>query len=175
MTQPNSISVNAASSAERQQRVDVVHYAMANGTAQARSDFTTAFGAMIIPAGQTSRMLTVAVTGDRIPAPTETFAVIADAQGICTIVEDDELPRISINDVSKSEGKTLTRRSASLSAARPRTTRPSRVNYANGTATSGSDYLAKSGSVRSSPAKPSRRSPCRSRAAETVDRKTSTE
>ena len=66
---------------------------------------------MTIPAGQTSATFTVAVTGDRLAEPTETFAVnlsaptnatIADGQGVGTILDDE--PRISINNVSKSEG-----------------------------------------------------------------------
>jgi len=56
-----------------------------------------------IPAGQLSRTIVVAVTGDRTAEPTETFTVnlsapvnvgIADNQGIGTIIDNE--PRISI-------------------------------------------------------------------------------
>src|SRR5262249_55935405 len=71
--------------------VDVtVHYATADISAAAGSDYTAASGVVTIPAGQTTATFTVAVTGDRLPEPTETFAVnlsaatnatIGDAQG----------------------------------------------------------------------------------------------
>ena len=52
-----------------------VHYDTADISAVAGSDYTAASGDVIIPAGQTSRTFTVAVTGDRLAEPTETFAV----------------------------------------------------------------------------------------------------
>src|SRR5207302_98860 len=56
--------------------VDVtVHYATANGTAAAGSDYTAASGNLTIPAGQISRTLAVAVTGDRLAEPTESYFV----------------------------------------------------------------------------------------------------
>ncbi|HKA08240.1 MAG TPA: FG-GAP-like repeat-containing protein, partial [Gemmataceae bacterium] len=92
--------------------VDVtVHYATADITATAGSDYTAASADVVIPAGQTSRTFTVAVIGDRLPEPDETFAVnlssptnatIADSQGVGTILDDE--PRITINDVSLNEG-----------------------------------------------------------------------
>jgi hypothetical protein len=93
--------------------VDVtVHYATADITAAAGSDYTAAAGTVTIPAGQTGATITVAVRGDRLGEADETFAVnlsaatgatIADGQGIGTIVDNE--PRITISDVSKREGK----------------------------------------------------------------------
>jgi hypothetical protein len=134
----------------------VVNFNAAGITAVAGSDFEYTSGMVVFAAGETTKTLTVAVKGDRIPEPTETFAVnlllptnlrIADAQGIATILDDE--PRMSINDVSRSEGKagnTTFAFSVQLSTAYDQAVT---VNYAtaNGTATSGSDYLAKSGSV----------------------------
>lgn len=134
-----------------------VSYATADGTATAGSDYVANTGTLTIPAGQTSGTFTVAVMGDRIAdSTTEMFAVqltsatnatIANGWGNAVIVDDE--PRISIGNVSKSEGdrKTTTFTfTVSLSTAYDQAVT---VNYAtaNGTATAGSDYLAKSGSV----------------------------
>jgi len=136
-----------------------VHYATANGSATA-GDYSAASGDVIIPAGQFSRTLIVAVTGDRLAEATETFAVnltapinagINDGQGIGTILDNE--PRLSINNVSKKEGNGGTTQfifTVTLSAAYDQAVT---VNYAtaNGTATSGSDYQAKSGTVTFAP------------------------
>ena len=61
--------------------VDVtVHYATADITAAAGSDYPAASGDLTIPAGQTSKTFTVAVNGDRLAEPTETFAVNLSAR-----------------------------------------------------------------------------------------------
>ena len=66
--------------------VDVtVHYVTADITAAAGSDYTAASGTVIIPAGQTSGTFTVAVMGDRLAEPTETFAVNLSAATNATI------------------------------------------------------------------------------------------
>ena len=52
-----------------------VHYATANGTATAGSDYTAASGDVTFAAGQTSKTITVAVLGDRLAEPNETFVV----------------------------------------------------------------------------------------------------
>src|SRR5205085_6961111 len=89
-----------------------VAYTTADGSATAGSDYQTASGTLTIPAGQTSGTITVLVNGDRLAEPNETFfvnlsiptnATIADSQAVGTIADDE--PRISISDVTKSEGK----------------------------------------------------------------------
>jgi hypothetical protein len=85
----------------------------------------------------------------RLTDPTNAF--IADGLGIATIVDNE--PRISINNVNKSEGNAKTTTftfTVSLSAAYDQAVT---VNYstANGSATAGSDYQAKSGSVTFAP------------------------
>src|SRR5205814_1906232 len=66
-----------------------VHWATADGTAAAGSDYTAGSGDVTFAAGQTSKTITVAVLGDRVSESTETFVVnlsgatnagIADAQ-----------------------------------------------------------------------------------------------
>jgi hypothetical protein len=136
--------------------------ATANLKATAGSDYTAASGAVIIPVGQLSRTFTVAVTGDRLAEPTETFAVnlsaatnatISDGQGIGTIVDNE--PRISIGDVSKKEGDshgmTLFTFTVKLSAAYDQAVTVS-YRTVNGTATTGdNDYFAKTGTLTLAP------------------------
>src|SRR5262249_16763961 len=79
--------------------VDVtVHYATADFSAAAGSDYTAASGTVVIPAGQTGATITVAVRGDRLGEADETFAVnlraatpatIGDGQGISTIIDNE--------------------------------------------------------------------------------------
>ena len=75
-----------------------VHYATADGTATAGSDYTAASGDVTFAPGETSKTITVAVLGDRLAEPTETFvvnlsgptnAIIADGQGVGTILDDE--------------------------------------------------------------------------------------
>ena len=131
-----------------------VSYATANGTATAGSDYTAASGTLTFAAGETSKTIAVAVTGDTTIEADETFTVtlsgasgapISRAQGTGTIRNDD-FPALSINDVTVNEGNSGTTNAVftvSLSATSPQTIT---VNYAtaNGTATAGSDYAATS-------------------------------
>jgi hypothetical protein len=137
-----------------------INYATADGTATAGTDYQTRSGQITIAAGQTSATITVPVVGDRLAENSETFflrltnptnAFIADGLGIATIVDNE--PRISINNVSKSEGngKTTTFTfTVTLSTAYDQAVT---VNYrtANGSAAAGSDYQAKTGSVTFAP------------------------
>lgn len=152
-----TLNLSAVSSADV-----TVHYVTADITAVAGSDYTAASGAVTIPAGQLSRTFTIAVRGDRLPEPNETFAVnlsaptnatIGDGQGIGTIVDDE--PRISISDVSKKEGNgkktTQFTFTVTLSAAYDQAVTMS-FAAVNGTATtSDSDYVAKTGTLTFAP------------------------
>jgi hypothetical protein len=75
-----------------------VNYATADGTAIAGSDYTAASGTLTFDPGQTSKTITVKVTGDRIDEPDETFTVnlngasgatITDGTGVGTIIDND--------------------------------------------------------------------------------------
>ena len=139
-----------------------LHYATADGTATAGSDYTAASSDVTFAPGQTSKTISVAVRGDRLAEPNETFAVslsaatnatIVDGQGVGTIVDDE--PRISINDVTKAEGKksktTLFTFSVTLSAAYDQVVTMS-YRTLDGTAeTSDSDYVAKTGTLTFAP------------------------
>ncbi len=138
-----------------------VNYATSNGTATAGSDYTAKSGSLTFAAGETSKTVQVAVTGDRVVEANESFnltlsgasgASIRDGQAVGTIVDDDVAaapPRVSVGAASVAEGASGTANlvftvSLSAPAAGPVT-----VNYAtaNGTATAGTDYTATSGTL----------------------------
>jgi hypothetical protein len=139
-----------------------IGYATANDSAAAGSDYQTVSGTLTIPAGQTTGTITVLVKGDRHGEPNESFVVnlssptgatIADGQGQGTIVDDE--PRISINDISKSEGKKGKTAQfifvVTLSAAYDQMVTLS-YQTVNDTATTGNnDYVAKSGTLTFAP------------------------
>jgi hypothetical protein len=163
VTEGNTGSVNATFTVTLSALSDVdvtVHYATANGSATAGSDYTSTFGDVIIPHDQISQTFTVAVIGDRSAEPTENFFVnlsapvnagISDSQGVGTILDNE--PRLSINNVSKKEGNGTTTQflfTVTLSAAYDQAVT---VNYAtaNGSASAGSDYQTKSGTLTFAP------------------------
>ena len=90
--------------------VTTVNWATADGSATtADGDYSAASGTVTFPSGDTSETVTVLVNGDNKFEPNENFFVnlsnamgadIADGQGEGTIVNDDPLPSISIDDVS---------------------------------------------------------------------------
>jgi hypothetical protein len=159
VTEGNTGSVTATFAVYLSAESDVpvtVHYATADATAAAGSDYTAKSGDVTIPAGQTSATFTVAVLGDRLGEPTETYLVNLSApvnagidrgQGVGSIFDNE--PRISINNVAKKEGNGNTTQfvfTVRLSAVYDQAVT---VHYAtaNGTALAGSDYQAKSGTV----------------------------
>lgn len=91
-----------------------VNYQTNNGTAAAGSDFesVTSTPLTFLPS-ETSKQVTVNVTGDTVYELNESFTVglsgeanatIADGSGLGTIVNDDAQPSFSIGDVTQSEG-----------------------------------------------------------------------
>lgn len=134
------------------------NYTTADGSASAGSDYTLNSGSVSFAAGETSKSISVTVSGDTTFEGNETFnvnlsnatnATFADSQGVGTINNDDSQPAISINDVSVIEGHAGTTNATftvSLSNASSQTIT---VNYstADVTATAGSDYVATSNSL----------------------------
>jgi probable HAF family extracellular repeat protein len=151
-----TVSLSAASS-----EPITVAYATSDGTATAGSDYQAAASTITLAPGQTTATVTVLVNGDRVGELNETLivnltqasgdAVIADGQGLGTIVDDE--PRISIGEMTKKEGNSGTTQfvfSVVLSAP---STAPVTVNFAtaDSDAKAGEDYDAKSGTVTFSP------------------------
>jgi aryl-phospho-beta-D-glucosidase BglC (GH1 family) len=144
-----------------------VRYATAGGTATTGSDFTAVSGTLTFAPGQTSQTVAVPVTRDLVAEGTETFTVglssptggtLGRTSATGTILDDDTVtpppaPNVTINNVTQTEGNsgtTTARFTVTLSAA---ASTPVTVIYAtaNGTATAGSDYTAKSGTVTFAP------------------------
>ena len=148
-----TVSISAASSL-----AVTVNYATANGTATAGSDYTARTGSLTFAAGVTNRTISVPVTGDVRDEADETFVVnlsspvnatIADGQGLGTIIDNDATPTVSINSVSRNEGRSGTTTftfTVNLSAASGRTVTVAWAT-SNGTAIAGSDYTAASGTL----------------------------
>jgi hypothetical protein len=130
-----------------------VNYATANGTATAGSDYTAIPATRLTFApGQTSKPVTVNVTGNTVIEPNEAFTVnlssavgatLLDRQGIGTILNDDG-PVLRITDRVQAEGNVGTTAFTFTVTLLPASAGTVTVNYAtaNGTATAGSDYTA---------------------------------
>ena len=82
-----------------------VSWATADGTAEAGTDYTAGNGSLTFDAGDTSRTVSVQVTGDTMDEPNETFtvaltnavgAMIAKATGTGTITDDDDEPTVTL-------------------------------------------------------------------------------
>lgn len=138
-----------------------VAYATGNGTATAGSDFAAASGTLTFAPGETSKVVHVAVTGDRTVEANETLALtlsapsgatLARASATGTITNDDAavvVPTLSISDASVTEGNSGTKDlvfNVTLSQA---ASGPVTLKYAtsDGTATAGPDYVATTGTL----------------------------
>jgi hypothetical protein len=78
--------------------VVTVHYATANGTALARSDYTATSGTLTFYPGETSHTVSIGINSDRKREPNEAFSVqlsnavgatISDGVATATILNDD--------------------------------------------------------------------------------------
>lgn len=145
--------------------VDItVHFATQDGSATtADGDYQAKSGTATIAAGATTTTVTINVNGDLKSEADETVlitlsnassAYIPDSGQAAGIIRDDEL-LVSVNDVTKSEGKrgktTLFTFTVTLSAP---CGQPVTMSYrtANGSATTGdSDYVARSGTLTFAP------------------------
>jgi hypothetical protein len=133
--------------------------ATANGTATAGSDYVALnLSGQTIAAGATSKTVAVTINGDTTTEGNETFTVnlssvtgatLGDGQATGTISNDDGgggSPTLSISDVTIAEGNSLSRQAVfTLTLSAPAATAVTyNIATANGTATAGVDYTAKS-------------------------------
>jgi uncharacterized repeat protein (TIGR01451 family) len=90
-----------------------VNYATLTGTATSPADFTGSAGILVFTPGETSRTITIPITGDSQQENDELFYVdlssptessISDSRGIATLLNDDAAPSISVADSSITEG-----------------------------------------------------------------------
>jgi len=140
-----------------------VHYATADGTATAGSDYVATSGDLTFAPGQTVATFPVTINGDLVNEADETFTValsnpspnavinVGTAQG--TITNDDPIPALSVNDVTVTEGDTGTVSALFTVNLSGLTAQTVTVHYAtaDNTATAGSDYVATSGTLTFTP------------------------
>ena len=135
-----------------------VSFATSEGSATAPDDYMTTTGSVTIPAGSTSTTFSPLVVGDTLDESNETFtftlsnpvnATLGTAAATGTIVDNDPVPSLSIDDESLTEGNSSTtpmQFTVSLSAASGLAVTAS---YATtiGTAKTPADYTNTTGTV----------------------------
>ena len=135
-----------------------VRYATANGTAVAPSDYSVRAGTLTFNPGQVLKIVSVPVLGDRIAELDETFhvnlsfatgAVIARDQGVGTISNDDlpgvvqfGAPAYTVGEAGRSVTLVVTRTGGTAGGV------SASYSTVNASATAGSDYTARSGTLR---------------------------
>ncbi|MEO8350794.1 MAG: Calx-beta domain-containing protein [Chthoniobacteraceae bacterium] len=131
-----------------------VQVATADGTAVSGLDYTAlGLTTLYFNPGETSKTISVEVAGDITSEPNETFfinlsnpsnAMIGNAQGQATILNDDPLPILTIGDVSSAEGNDGVVAASFIVNLSESFLGTVSVEYAteDGTATAGGDYTA---------------------------------
>ena len=135
-----------------------VHVATVDDDATAPGDYGSVSLDLTFSEGETSKPVAVAVVGDTVPEPSESFVVtlsaavnaaITDAVGSGTILDNDSLPSVSISDTSLTEGDSGTS-TATFTVSLSKTSSETVTVFGqtiDGTALNGGDYLATSGLV----------------------------
>lgn len=132
-----------------------VDYATADGTATAGTDYTATSGTLTLLPGVTSGSVSVDVAGDTTYEGEETLTVtlsnatnakIPVATGAGTITEDDPAPTLSVADVIVTEGSSGTALATFTVTQTGASAVDTSVDWTTvaGSATSGSDFKAKS-------------------------------
>ncbi len=134
-----------------------VHYATADGTATAPSDYTSAAGTLTFNDGDTSKPITIPIVDNNTPEGNENFsislsnptggAVLGNNTTAILHIQDNELPTLSISDVSQAEGNSGTTAFTFTVTSSDVISNNVDVSFAtaNGTATAASDYQATNG------------------------------
>ncbi len=96
--------------------VATVVFTTADGTATAGSDYVAQTGTLTFAVDETAKTVTIAVNGDTLDEPNETFQLVlsnavnatsTQSPGIGTIIDDDGPVSVSIADATGSEGQNL--------------------------------------------------------------------
>ena len=139
-----------------------VSYATADGTGKAGTDYQSANGTLTFNPGESTKSITVLVTGNTIKQPNRTFlvnlsspvgATVGKGQGIGTIRDDDAAPVLAINDVAVDEGNSGTTPAVFTISLAGSTQLPVTVSYAtaDGTGKAGTDYQSANGTLTFNP------------------------
>ncbi|HEY9503653.1 MAG TPA: FG-GAP-like repeat-containing protein, partial [Pyrinomonadaceae bacterium] len=136
-----------------------VNYSLAGVTATRGADFTNLSDRLAFAPGETTKTISVPILGDALDEVDETFklqlasasgATILDGEGVGTILDNDPLPSISINDIANEEATLLRNFTVTLSAVSGRDVKVD-FTTADGTAIAGDfnsgDYQATSGTL----------------------------
>jgi hypothetical protein len=132
-----------------------VDYATVDGSAEAPDDYLPGSGTLTFAPGELSKQVIVAVAGDTLDEPHETYSVelanavgatIADGRGAGTILDNDPQVSISVDDVTRAEANGPATFAVSLAKASGKVVT---VAYAtaDGSAVAGNDYSARSGTL----------------------------
>lgn len=137
-----------------------VHYTSSDGTAASGSDYVAKSGTVSIAAGKTSATVSITVAGDDSAEGLESIdlgidSVTGAAQGTTTavgsILDDDSAanPSVSVGDASIVEGNGGTQNAVFTVTLNTPLAASTPIEYetAPGTASAGSDYVAKAGTV----------------------------
>ncbi len=157
-----TVNLSAASS-----QTITLNYTTADNTAFKGYDYTLTSGILTFAPNETSKTITIPIMGDTYNESNETFklllsnptnAVISTPEVTATIIDNDPVPTLSINNVSGAEGDNGTRTltfNVQLSAASGQAIT---VNYATAdntlganSATAGVDYVATNGTLTFAP------------------------
>ncbi len=145
-----------------------VDYKTGDGTASKTSDYDSKTGSVTFAPGELTKTVSIIVNGDTLSEANETVFVdlsnsrggptLGKSRGVGTILDDDALPLYSIADAKVSEGNLGVKKltfTASLSAPSGQVVT---VKYAtsdltagSSSATAGTDYIAKTGTVTFQP------------------------
>jgi Calx-beta domain-containing protein len=148
-----TVRLSAASS-----QIVTVAYQTTDGSALAGSDYVSRAGTLTFAPNTTTQIVTIAVNGDTKNEDNETFfvslsnasnAIIANAQGMGTILDNDPPPTIRISDVTMHEGSagvTNATFTVALSVASGKTVTVA-YRTADNTAVAPGDYGAVSGTL----------------------------
>ena len=154
-----TVSLSAASG-----RTVSVQFSETSGTATRDLDFTWVGGRLVFPSGSTEAYIDVPIRPDNAFESDETFlvklsdvynATIADGEGQGAIIDDDRQPTVSLAPVAfVTEGPSGSRTNASIEVRLASTSYQTiTVDYATGpgTAASGTDFIAASGTLTFAP------------------------
>lgn len=140
-----------------------VDFTTSDGTAAAPADYTATSGTLTFNPGVTQQTILVPIVTDSSDEMDETFSVtlsnasnaaILDGAATGTIIDDDGLASLSINDVTVGEGSLFSAETAVFEVTlSPAAASVVTVNYATvaGTAVAGSDYTAQNGTLTFNP------------------------
>jgi len=140
-----------------------VDWATSDDTASSGQDYVAGSGSLSFAPGVLTRTISVAINGDTLDEPNETFDVdlsnpvhgsISDEHGVGTIIADDSsLPGLNIDDVSVAESNAGTTTLTMTVTLDNTSAQQIKVNYATSsdTASSGTDFQAASGTLTFDP------------------------